>query len=407
MLAADLGGSTPPRFRTFFILDCERPVTSDRHPTPLELWKIERELRRLGQQLQAVPEFFFEPATRWWHDRRRAHRLKTSAGDAPLGGKVAVYLVYQPQGLAGSTLLACEHLRACGYAPMVVSNAPLSAEDRRRLQQSAWRVVERPNFGYDFGGYRDGIWLLQQWQVSPTHLILMNDSIWYPARRDDRTVERMEAMPEDFCGILRLGDDHERTGRRRRPAFLGSFFLMFKQQALASAAFQQFWASYQCTGNKYKTIRRGERGISAAMRGAGLSWASVFGREQFHGLVQGASLPALRRMLDEVVIIDSRLDAERRQVMTLHDQAPPQEQPSLRPRMEGLLITATSRVNIFSSAPISTLRDFHIPFIKKAGDVPNAKGLQRLVTALDAHPGMLEMPEVVERELRQRVASRR
>ena len=23
-------------------------------------------------------------------------------------------------------------------------------------------MAERPNFGYDFGGYRDGIWLLEQ-----------------------------------------------------------------------------------------------------------------------------------------------------------------------------------------------------------------------------------------------------
>ena len=75
--------------------------------------------------------------------------------------------------------------------------------------------------------------------------------------------------------------------------------------------------------------------------------------------------------------------------------------------MQDFLLEATSRSNIFSSAPISALRDFAIPFIKKAGDVPNAKGLQRLVTALDEQPGMLEMPEVVERELRQLVASRR
>ena len=194
---------------------------------------------------------------------------------------------------------------------------------------------------------------------------------------------------------------------RNSPAFLGSFFLMFKQRALESAAFQRFWSGYRCTSNKYKTIRRGERGISAAMRDAGLGWASVFEREHFHALVQAAPPERLRQLLEEVVVTDPSLEGERQQLVAAHDGLAQEEQDRLRLRVQDFLLEATSRSNIFSSAPISALRDFAIPFIKKAGDVPNAKGLQRLVTALDEQPGMLEMPEVVERELRQLVASRR
>lgn len=373
----------------------------------METWKIGRELRRLQQQVQALPEYFYEPWLRHWHDARRSRVLQAQPGSAPASGKVAIYLAFQPAGLEESTLLACEHLASQGYAPLVISNAPLAPSDRARLLPRAWRLVERPNFGYDFGGYRDGIWLLRRWQVTPTHLILMNDSIWFPARRDDRTIRRMEAMPEDFCGILKLGNDHEYTARRQRPAFLGSFFLMFKQRALESAAFQRFWSGYRCTSNKYKTIRRGERGISAAMRDAGLGWASVFEREHFHALVQAAPPERLRQLLEEVVVTDPSLEGERQQLVAAHDGLAQEEQDRLRLRVQDFLLEATSRSNIFSSAPISALRDFAIPFIKKAGDVPNAKGLQRLVTALDEQPGMLEMPEVVERELRQLVASRR
>lgn len=382
----------------------EKPPT---HLAVVETWKIGRELRRLQQQLQALPEFFYEPLLRRWHDARRSRVLQAQPGGVQASAKVAVYLIFQPAGLAESTLLTCEHLAAEGYAPLVVSNAALTPADRARLLPRAWRLVERPNFGYDFGGYRDGIWLLQQWQVAPTHLILMNDSIWFPARRNDRTIQRMEAMPEDFCGVLKLGDDHERTARRPRPAFLGSFFLMFKQRALETDAFRRFWAGYRCTSNKYKTIRRGERGISAAMRNAGLGWASLFEKEHFRALVQAASVPRLRQLLKEVVVTDSALEAERRQLIAAHDGLAQEEQPRLRQRMQDFLLAATSRSNIFSSAPISTLRDFAVPFIKKAGDVPNAKGLQRLVAALDEHPGALEMPAVVERELRQWVAWRR
>jgi len=372
----------------------------------VEAWKIRRELRRLQQQLQALPEFFYEPLLRRWHDARRSRSLQAQPGGVQAGNKVAIYLIFQPVGLAESTLLTCEHLTSSGYSPLVVSNAALTPADRAALLPRVWRLVERPNFGYDFGGYRDGIWLLQQWQVAPTHLILLNDSIWFPARRDDHTIQRLEDMPADFCGILKLGDDHEPTARRPRPAFLGSFFLMFKQRALDSDAFRRFWAGYRCTSNKYKTIRRGERGISAAMRGAGLGWASLFEKEHFQGLVQAASVPRLRQLLQEIVVIDAALERQRQQLIAAHDSLPKEEQVRLCQLMQDFLLKATSRSNIFSSAPISALRDLAIPFIKKAGDVPNAKGLQRLVTALDEHPGALAMTPVVERELRQWVARR-
>jgi hypothetical protein len=372
----------------------------------LETWKIGRELRRLQQQLQAIPEFFYEPLLRRWHDARRSHVLRTQAGAVPASHKVAVYLVYQPAGIAESTLLTCDHLAAQGYAPLIVSNARLSPADNNRMLPKTWRIVERPNFGYDFGGYRDGIWLLDQWGERPESLILLNDSIWFPALEHDKSIAKMESMAADFQGVLKLGTGEGAVLRRGREPFLGSFFLMFSAKALQSDAFSLFWRQYQNTSNKYKTIRRGERRLSYVMRDAGFEGASLFDRIQFDQWLNELDVPGLRRLLDELVTIDSSMASMLKAMASAHDAADTKAQEAMRASMLNAINAATKKSNIFSTALISTLRDFAVPFIKKASDAPNAKALERLVLELDYRPGSLEITEVVENELRQLVASR-
>ena len=87
-------------------------------------WKVRRELQRIGQQLRGIPEFFSEPAQRRRHDATRPEWLRPVEGEAPLTRKVALLLVYQPQGVSAATRWTCEHLVHKGYAPLVISNAP-------------------------------------------------------------------------------------------------------------------------------------------------------------------------------------------------------------------------------------------------------------------------------------------
>ncbi len=148
-------------------------------PGVIPAWKVRRELGRLGQQLRAIPEAVWEPfaAARMTGRWRAGFRRWTAPGACAQG---ALVLCWQPRGLAPSFLDMLDHLVTCGYAPFVVSNAPLSSADRQSLHPRIWRAVERPNFGYDFGGYRDGLFLLRRWGIRPDRLVILNDSIWFP-----------------------------------------------------------------------------------------------------------------------------------------------------------------------------------------------------------------------------------
>ena len=363
------------------------------------LWKVRRELGRVSQQLRAVLELFYEPFLRWQHDRERTERLKVTPGASAPARKVAVYLVFQPRGLAESSLLTCRHLAASGYAPMVVSNATLSEADRQQLQAVSWKVVERPNFGYDFGGYRDGIWLLDRWNEKPESLILLNDSIWFPALEGDQTVARMESMAADFRGVLKLGTGEGAVLRRGREPFLGSFFLMFSGKALRSEAFSLFWRKYLNTSNKYKTIRRGERRLSYVMREAGFEGASLFDRTRFDQWLNELDGSGLRRLLDELVTIDPSVASMLKATASAHDAADTEAQAAMRASMLDAINAATRKSNIFSSAPVSMLRDFGLPFVKKARDPWNLRALGKLSEYQRESPDSIRLSAPVGREL--------
>ena len=242
----------------------------------------------------------------------------------------------------------------------------------------------------------------------PLHsLILANDSVWFPALEDDRTIRRMEGMSADLRGILRVGAESGAALRRGRDPFLASFFLMFSQRALASEAFSDFWRAYRSTSNKYKTIRRGERGLSYAMRDAGFTAASVFDRGAFDDFLESRPPTQLRQMLDELVTLNPRAREALRSAAQSYDSAAPEERLGLGADLLQAIRAVTGGSNILSSAPLSMLRDFRLPFIKKAADAWNSQALGRLARHLREDQATVRVPAPVAAELIARAPARR
>jgi len=255
-------------------------------------WKLQRELRRMRDQilglpaaLMALPARLREPARRKAWLRDFDLDCRQTAGALTLGGQVAVVLIYQPKGIPPSVLRTLAWLRGAGLVPFVVSNSPLRDEDRAQLLPHAGRLLERPNFGYDFGGYQDAIRLLTAEGLGQDRLVIMNDSVWLPMCEGlmDRVDARM-ADGADICGVLR--DEkvrHDAAGGQPDMArfHLESYFYMFSARTIAHPAFQAYWRDYQMTDFKPDTIKRGEIGFSRAMDRAGLRLDALSDRARF------------------------------------------------------------------------------------------------------------------------------
>lgn len=253
-------------------------------------WKVKRELIRLGQQLKAIPEFFWEPFAIRAHNAAFKKGFPTFEGQVPLLPKVAIVVCFQPKGLAKSFFITLSHLVENGYSPLVISNSQLSDQDKEYLKPNAWRVVERPNFGYDFGGYRDGIFLLRKWNIPLDRLVILNDSIWYPVWENDTTLQKAEESEFDVVGMVL----HEQGDLR----FLESYFFSIKGRVLESNIFMNFWKDMRLTSNRFKVVRTGERDFGRHLELNKISYGSIFNQNDFKLFLKKQSIDEIKEVLN-------------------------------------------------------------------------------------------------------------
>ena len=140
-----------------------------------------------------------------FNDTQLLKMRKTHQGDLPFGSKIAIYLIYPNTGLLQSHVVALTELLRSGYTPLVVSNLPLSGQSVMQLIPICWKIIERENFGYDFGGYRDAILMLQPRFSELQRVILMNDSVWFPIPGAMDWISCAEALNVNLVGSLCIG----------------------------------------------------------------------------------------------------------------------------------------------------------------------------------------------------------
>ncbi|MCV2870445.1 rhamnan synthesis F family protein [Defluviimonas sp. WL0002] len=233
------------------------------------LWKIRRELTRIWRQLVFLPMHPVEQAWFRLHPMLFPGVCRVHQGDQRPAKDIAVFLIHQPRGLQETVIATCRHLGASGYAVHLVSNARLEPHSVQRLRPLCSRIIERPNHGYDFGGYRAAILRLLEEGTTPENLLLLNDSVWFPALKGCDLLDRLRQLEADVTGPVHY---RHRTARR---SHLQSYMVNFSARAFQSEAFRDFWTGYAMSNNKVRTIRNGEMRLTHALREAGLGIGAV------------------------------------------------------------------------------------------------------------------------------------
>lgn len=323
-------------------------------------WKIAREADRFVQQVKACFGVVWEPFVQRRYDRDRARLVTVSNGRQLLHTKVAVYLIYQPNGILSSTLQTCRMLDAAGYSPLVVSNGPLTVEAQDALRQVSWRIMQRPNYGYDFGGYRDGILHLKESGITPDCLLVMNDSIWYPLGERDTLLPRLEASGLDVAGTIVHRGFKKTILRRRATRVIESYLFLFSRKATENVEFLNFWMNYRLSSNKYNAVHRGERKVAEVMLAAGLTADGLFGRAEFLKEISIQSNQFLRKTLEYGAYTDDGLEAEARALL-----AEVRPLSDWRERALDHISRTTERRNFHGSYVFASSKLLDMPFLKK------------------------------------------
>jgi hypothetical protein len=347
-------------------------------------WKIRRELETVRQQLQAIPERLIGPARQRLLDHQFPGAFRVMNGAAALGPKVAIFLVYQPQGMSASAVATCRHLSERGYSVLLVANSPVSAVDESSLGRWVWRFVERANFGYDFGGYRDGIRLLWHWSVSPDSLMILNDSVWFPLDHNETMLALMESSSASFLGALRHVDPPE-TDTEHAGIFLSYFFLI-KRSVLTSEVFINYWKTYVSTSNKYLTVRRGERGFSRTLFAAGVPSEGLYSRDRFMAAIEEQPAAFLRQTLEYGAYTDPGLERARDALLQTDDIS-----EALRLQAIDHIRDVVTKRNFHSSFCFASIRLLGIPLLKKNNGELQVRMRHQYLRAVSA--GDLPAPE--------------
>ena len=261
-------------------------------------WKIRRELNRIRTRTGLfLARIAYDPVRKPIYDLTARFHQRLTKGLQPLTDRVAVFVIYQRKGIPSSILLTLDHLRRNGFSAFVLSNGSLQTADRTILANKAALVMERPNVGYDFGAYRDGIRHLWSTNHELSRLILMNDSTWFPLRRDDDSLARMEALRADLAGHIFKTESEEKRGHDH----VESHLLMVSGQFLRSQEFSRFWSRYCMSDQRSTTIALGEKGFSQLAIRSGRTVRTLMGREWLMSVLNELDDTALEQVLRHTI----------------------------------------------------------------------------------------------------------
>ncbi|MDP2080450.1 MAG: rhamnan synthesis F family protein [Pseudotabrizicola sp.] len=274
--------------------------------------------------------------------------------------KIAIYLIFQPKGLCISTLETCRILARQGYSVLIVSNGQLAENDIALLRDQVWAVLIRPNYGYDFGGYRDGILHLFDVRADPAKLLVMNDSIWFPTGPEDTLLPRMEASGIDVTGTVVHRSHRSKTRQGFGSRVIESYFFLFDRHAVRSECFRSFWQRYRLSSNKYNAVYRGERKITEEMRKGGLTADGLFGREDFMTALEQQDSEFLRKTLFYAAYTDDVFRAEGEALLS-----EPVDAQNWRANVIDHIRRVTLKRNFHGAFVFASMTLLDMPFLKK------------------------------------------
>lgn len=342
--------------------------------------KLRREVMRAVHSVGDRMADLYEPFVQRRHDRDFADRVGIRSGGQPEGRRIAILVLFQPDRVLPSTCRTLAHLAAHGFAPWVVANGGVTDDDVQTLLPLATRLIQRPNYGHDFGGYRDGLRLVEQSGLRPTEVLIMNDSIWFPVWPQSGLLERLSRQDTDLGGPM-----FERKAGRRHAGHFESYMLHVGGKLVEAPEFWRFWRDYPVSGIRRKVLSRGEKGFSAAMRAAGARVAPLASREAFMDRLSRQDDAFLARTLRYAAYDDP---AHRREAQQIGGPG-----GGFRDRALAHVGRVAAKTSIQESFVYAAMTLFDLPLLKKRSKASTVAMRQRFCEAVAA--GDLPGPDPV------------
>jgi hypothetical protein len=206
------------------------------------------------------------------HHGPAIRRIESGADHRHDPRSVALYAHYSPDGRVSEMVRRqLRMLNAAGFAVAFATGAHhVPEEDWRAVRDIAALVVQRRNFGLDFGAWSDLIPEIRQRWPQLDELLLANDSVLGPIRPLGPVIEALRGGGPGLFGP---------TESLQGGAHLQSYLLVARGSA-AVHDLQRFLDRLYVTHSKWLLIQMSELRLARWMRAQGHRVAAVFGYER-------------------------------------------------------------------------------------------------------------------------------
>jgi len=258
-----------------------------------------------------------------------------------------------------------------GISPLVVSNQTLTESDRDTLAAAAFQVIERPNIGYDFGGYRDAILSITELLPDLRNLWVLNDSAWL-VDSTGQWFAKARACASDFTGcVSNYGinkidmKDHaliawEFNTANRRFHYVSSSWRI-GARILRDPGFLRFWRRLQIRQSKQLTVRRGEIGFCQWVLRHNFTHSATHEIADLPDRLAALFDQSLDDVTRHLLIINPWEQIEKDAVLATDPTTLQGRQARIT-----LCLTATARFGFIIAMPYFIHRQGQLPFLKKS-----------------------------------------
>jgi lipopolysaccharide biosynthesis protein len=232
--------------------------------------------------------------------------------------------------------------------------------------------IERKNFGYDFGGYRDGILGIHKKIKFLERLLLVNDSTWFPLSEGNDWIDFVESSTLDFAGatshyglkraklsISKANSENYKFSSNRKNFHYASYALGFSKSILRNNEFLNFWKQLRLTGAKNIVVRRGEIGLTQwILKNKEYSHGSLIDSKNIENVLKTYSKKRLIKIARDLIIENKSLEYFKK---INFNKLESYDSKNL---IHYIMIILSRQIIIFSLAKF-LIEDLNFPFLKK------------------------------------------
>jgi hypothetical protein len=153
------------------------------------------------------------------------------------------------------------------YEVIAVVNYPNLRDWIHDLSSFPITIIQRQNFGRDFGAYKCGVNYLERFKLVDQldSLLLCNDSVIYGQKFGD-FLKEFQSKSSHWAAVFVNFEKHTHAQ---------SFFQSFPREILQNEVFRDFWRNYYPSNRRVYAINQGEVGLSQRLFSHGFFPISV------------------------------------------------------------------------------------------------------------------------------------